>query len=67
MHPDRLRWLVRNDHHTSLNGAIEIALGAPILLAHIDKMQKTLQALADDKTVPPHFQLIARDALGKEH
>lgn len=49
---DRLRWLVREGKHLTLDGAVEIAKASPDLLREIER----LRALAPKPTLPDNSQ-----------
>lgn len=47
---DRLRWLVREHKHLTLDGASEIAKAAPDMLAEIERLRVALEFYRDPFT-----------------
>ena len=47
MHTDRLRWLVNERKHLTIDGAAEIAKAADAILADIERLRSALIRIAD--------------------
>lgn len=48
MHIDRLRWLVRENKHLTLEGAVEIAKAAPALLHEMEALERAWKKARSD-------------------
>lgn len=57
MHVDRLRWLVREKKHLTLDGAVEIAKAAPSLLEQLGNLQAEKEYLMKKMAAPEYHDL----------